>query len=90
MFPNSFQKLQRTTLRSQKSKNKHASKMIKQLIHSAKIEKEIMLKVGLRTIDSHEVEEVDALLDSGVTGLFIDHGLVAPKGNNYTKTGTPY
>jgi len=31
-----------------------------------------MLRVGLRTIDSHEVEEVDALLDSGATGLFID------------------
>jgi len=31
-----------------------------------------MLKVGLRTIDSHEVEEVDVLLDSGATGLFID------------------
>jgi len=55
-----------------KIKNKHASKMIKQLICSAKIEKEIMLKVGLRMIDSHEVEEVDALLDSGVTGLSID------------------
>ena len=47
--------------------------MIKQLICSAKIEKEIMLKVGLRMVDSHEVEEVDMLLDSGVTGLFIDH-----------------
>jgi len=46
--------------------------MIKQLIHSAKIEKEIMLKVGLRMIDSHEVEEVDVLLGSGATGLFID------------------
>jgi len=32
-----------------------------------------MLRVGLRMIDSHEVEEVDALLNSGVTGLFIDH-----------------
>jgi len=47
--------------------------MIKQLIHSAKIEKEIMLKVGLRMVDSHEVEEVDMPLDSGVTGLLIDH-----------------
>jgi len=46
--------------------------MIKQLIHSAKIEKEIMLKVGLRTVNSHEVEEVDTLLDSGATGLFIN------------------
>ena len=46
--------------------------MIKWLIHSARIEKEIMLKVGLRMVDSHEVEEVDMLLDSGATGLFID------------------
>jgi len=46
--------------------------MIKQLIRLAKIEKEIMLRVGLRTIDNHEVEEVDVLLDSGATGLFID------------------
>ena len=38
-----------------------------------------MLKVGLRTIDSHEVEEVDVLLDSGVTGLFIDHAWLRQK-----------
>ena len=53
--------------------------MIKQLIHSAKIKKEIMLKVGLRTVDSHEVEEVDALLDSEVTGLFINHAWLRQK-----------
>jgi len=47
--------------------------MTKQLIRSTKIEKEIMLRVGLRMIDSHEVEKVDVLLDSGATGLFIDH-----------------
>jgi len=82
-------KLRCTTLQSQKSKNKHTSKMIKQLICSAKIEKEIMLRVGLRMIDSHEVEEVDALLDSGVTGLFIDCAWL-PKENNYLKTGVPY
>jgi len=53
--------------------------MIKCLSCSAKIEKEIMLKVGLRTVDSHEVEEVDALLDSGATGLFIDHAWLRQK-----------
>jgi len=53
--------------------------MIKQLIHSAKIEKEIMLRVGLRTIDSYEVEEVDVLLGSGATGLFIDHAWLHQK-----------
>jgi len=31
-----------------------------------------MLKVGLRTVGSHEVEEVDMLLDTGETGLFIN------------------
>jgi len=38
-----------------------------------------MLRVGLRMIDSHEVEEVDVLLDSGVTGLFIDHAWLHQK-----------
>jgi len=52
--------------------------MIK-LIRSAKIEKEIMLRVGLRMIDSHEIEEVDMLLDSGATGLFIDHAWLHQK-----------
>jgi len=64
--------------------------MIKRLIHSAKIEKEIMLKVGLRTIDSHEVQEVDALLDSGAMGLFIDHAWLRQKKITTPKTGTPY
>jgi len=53
--------------------------MIKQLICSVKIEKEITLKVGLRTVDSHEVEEVDALLDSRVTSLFINHAWLHQK-----------
>jgi len=53
--------------------------MMKQLICSAKIEKEIMLKVGLRTVDSHEVEEVVVVLDSGATGLFIDHTWLCQK-----------
>jgi len=30
-------------------------------------------------IDGHEVEEVDALLDSGATGLFIDHAWLRQK-----------
>jgi len=72
-------KLRRATIQSQKSKNKHASKTIKRFIRSAKIEKEIMLRVGLRTIDSHEVQEVDTLLDSGATGLFIDRAWLHQK-----------
>jgi len=41
-----------------------------------KIEGEIMLKVGLRTVDGHEVEGVDTLLDSGATGLLTMCGYV--------------
>ena len=48
-----------------------------------------MLRVGLSMIDSHEIEEVDMLLDSGATGLFIDHAWL-PKENNYPKIGAPY
>ena len=63
--------------------------MIKRLIHSAKIEKEIMLKVGLRMIDSHEVQEVDVLLDSGVTGLFIDRAWLHQKKTTTRKLEHP-
>jgi len=38
-----------------------------------------MLRVRLRMIDSHEIEEVDVLLDSGATGLFIDHAWLCQK-----------
>jgi len=63
--------------------------MIKQLIRSAKIEKEIMLRVGLRMIDSHEVEEVDMLLDSGATGLFIGCAWLRQKKITTRKLGHP-
>jgi len=53
-----------------------------------------MLKVGLRTVDSHEVEEVDALLvdallDSGATGLFIDCAWLHQKGITTCKLEHP-
>jgi len=65
------------------------SKLIKQLIHSAQIEKEIMLRVRLRTIDSHEVEKVDVLLDSGALVIYRT-ALGCVKRNYYPKTGAPY
>jgi len=46
-----------------------------------------MLKVGLRTVDSHEIEEVDALLDCGATGLFIDHTWLCQKKMKYYQGG---
>ena len=44
--------------------------------YSAQIEKEVSVKVAVQTVDTHAKVEVDALLDSGATSLFINHALV--------------
>ena len=31
-----------------------------------------MVKVGLKLVDTHQMIDVDALLDSGATGVFMD------------------
>ena len=49
---------------------------MKSLICSAQIEKEVSVKVAVQTVDTHVKMEVDALLDSGATGLFINCALV--------------
>ncbi|KAF8228724.1 hypothetical protein L208DRAFT_1289976, partial [Tricholoma matsutake] len=36
---------------------------------------EITLTVGLKTVDTHAVIDVEALLDNGATGLFINQEL---------------
>jgi hypothetical protein len=40
------------------------------------IEEEVRLKVGLKPINTHQSLEVDALLYSGATGLFLNYKLV--------------
>jgi len=48
------------------------------------------VKVRLSRLISHEVEEVDVLLDSGATGLFLDHDWCCKRlENQYTKIGNP-
>ena len=47
--------------------------------HDPMASTKVRLKVGLRMVDSHEIEEVDVLLDSGATGLFIDHAWLCQK-----------
>ena len=39
-----------------------------------------MLTVGLKTVNTHTMIDVDALLDSGATGLFINRELVQNNG----------
>ena len=31
-----------------------------------------MVKVGLKSVDTHQMIDVDTLLDSGATGVFMD------------------
>ena len=33
---------------------------------------ELMVKVGLKSVDMHQMVDVDMLLDSGATGVFMD------------------
>ena len=49
-------------------------------IRSAHIENEVTLNVGLKTVDTHAMVDVDALLDCGATGLFINRALVHNNG----------
>jgi len=79
---NFLSKLRARVRQSPKSKNSAPWKAPKFFIHSAHINHEIVLQVGLKTVDTHALMEVDALLDSGATGLFINCALVQKKGIN--------
>ena len=56
------------------------SKHGKYFIWSAQAEKEVSLTVGLKTVDTHAMIDVEALLDSGATGLFINCALIQNNG----------
>jgi hypothetical protein len=77
---NFLSKLCTRVRQSPKSKNSVPRKTPKSFIRSAHIDHEIVLQVGLKTVDTHALMKVDALLDSGATGLFINRALVQKKG----------
>ncbi|KAF8226858.1 hypothetical protein L208DRAFT_1497592, partial [Tricholoma matsutake] len=58
-------------------------------IRSARIEPEITLTVGLKTVDTHAAIDVEALLDSGATGLFINQSLITRNSINTHKLAQP-
>jgi len=51
-------------------------------VRTIKPKSEIMINVGLRTMDTHHMVDVKALLDSGATGMFMDKKFV--EGNGIT------
>ena len=59
------------------SKNSTPWKIPKSFICSVMQEQDILLTVGLKTVNPHAMIDVEALLDSGATGLFINHESMA-------------
>jgi len=51
--------------------------------------REVWLKVGLEKLESHEGMAVKVLLDSGVTGLFMDTTFAKEKGFKIEKLKKP-
>ena len=47
------------------------------------------MTVGLKTVDTHAIIDVEALLDSGATGLFINHTLIQNDGITTCKLEHP-
>ena len=62
------------------SKNSTPWKTLKSFICSVTQEQDILLTVRLKTVDTHAMSDVDALLDSGATSLFINCKLVQNNG----------
>ena len=77
---NFISKLCHTIHQPSQSKNSTPWKIPKSFICSVMQEQDILLTVGLKTVDTHAMIDVDALLDSGATGLFINRELVQNNG----------
>ena len=65
---NFISKLHIRTRQRSSSKINTPRKIPKTLIRSIHMEKEVQLKVGLKSVDTHAMVEVDVLLDSGAMG----------------------
>ena len=48
-----------------------------------------MVKVGLKLVDTHQMVDVDALLDSGATGVFMDRKFAEHNGIAMWKLDKP-
>jgi hypothetical protein len=60
--------------------NSNPWKSLKTFICSMQMEQEVSLTVRLKTVDTHAMINVKALLDSGATGSFINHVLIQNNG----------
>jgi Retroviral aspartyl protease len=63
--------------------------IVRTFIRSIHLEWEIHLNVGIKAVDIHAKIEAKVLLDSGATGLFINHMLVQNNGIAMCKLNQP-
>jgi hypothetical protein len=86
---NFISKLHRHACRCLHSKNSISPKILKTIIQSTHIEHEVKLKVRLKTVDTHAIVDVNALLDCGATDLFINCAFVQKKDIHMHKLQDP-
>jgi len=80
-------------LRPEKLDNKlnfiNITKRVRDIQHTLRPLREVWLKVGLEKLENHKGVAVKALLDSGVTGLFIDTTFAKEQGFKMEKLKKP-
>jgi len=64
-------------LKELKEKAKGEERVVRCTMRSLRV---VWMKIGLEKVDTHEGVTVDALLDSGATGLFMDKGFMEKNG----------
>jgi len=67
----------------------NTTERVRDIRHILRLLREVWLKVGLEKLESHEGVAVKALLDSGVTGLFMDTTFTKEKGFKMEKLKKP-
>jgi len=82
-----------SVLRPEKLDNKlnfiNITKRVRDIQHTLRPLREVWLKVGLEKLENHKGVAVKALLDSGVTGLFIDTTFAKEQGFKMEKLKKP-
>jgi len=74
---------------SNKSNSINTTERARDIRHILRPLREVWLKVGLEKLESHEGIAVKVLLDSGVTGLFMDTTFAKEKGFKMEKLKKP-
>jgi len=67
----------------------NTTERVRDMWHSLWLPREVWMKVGLEKLESHEGVAVKALLDSRVTGLFMNTAFAKEKGFRMEKMKKP-